>query len=182
MTQALTDAFDLVEARFAADGRDVLMELGWRAKEKHNLSRPRIVWQPGDAGASLGVAGSNISAGQSFPLTYGTLWQTVTLYISAPSDPASPDDERKQWTNTMELRNALIIAFTKSLGTPQYRIESERYETQVGRRAQVTIVSVVSFRDDIQDDQSVGLEQVDATADVTLEELDVTEEFSVPSP
>jgi hypothetical protein len=182
MTQALTDAFDMVSTKFEEDGRIADMFFGWREKERHNLEKPRLVWQPGDYGANIGDAGPNIST-QGWPLTFGVLWQRCSIYVSAPADPADPDNERKQWTNSMELRNALIIALTQKLGEAQFRIENERYEVTVGRRAQVVIVTVISFRDDIQDDQAVGLQQADpAVFHVTEHLLDATQEFDVPTP
>lgn len=182
MTQALTDAFDAVQTKFERDGRIADMFFGWREKEKHNLHRPRIVWQPGDDGASVGESGPNITS-QGWPLTFGVLWQRCSIYVSAPADPRDPENERKQWTNSMQLRNALIIALTQTLGEAQYRVESERYVTDIGRRAQVVILTVISFRDDIQDEPDTsGLQQVDAVAHVTEHELDAIQEFDVPTP
>lgn len=188
MSLALTDAFDLVQAQFNERGRQVCMHFGWREKERHNLHEPRIVWVPGDDGTNIGDAGSNLTI-QTWPLTYGVLWQRCSLYISAPADPLDPENERKQWTNTMTLRNALHVALMLKVKQPNFRLESERYETQIGRRAQVVVVTVISVRDDIQDDLDVGigLIQVPETPDgehvhghVEIHELDTVEEFQVP--
>lgn len=182
MTLALETVYVSVIAQFDHDGTAADHVFGWRKKEEH-VTRPRVVWEPGDLGSAVGLSGLPLSTGNASSPVLGTLRQACKLYITAPADNQDPNNELSQWRNTMTLRNLVFRALVLNVPRGSWRVETEQYVTDIiARRANVTIAMVISVSDDILDDSS-GLEELHPwSAAVDLHELDDTEEFPVPSP
>jgi len=185
-TFAITEAYDAVQTWLSAKGVVASQYFGWREVARHNVTGNRVVWVPGDATLQVGdtrlpeATGTGISSGGNIAVQ----WQLVSIYITAPYDPADPENERDQWTRTMTLRNAIYTALATEIGQGVFRVASERYvRRETGpdaRLANVTVLLVVALRDQISASDYADLTALHVTGQVELNELDATVSFPVP--
>ena len=175
---ALEQLFDDVVARFAAESIATPNHFGFRAWSQHKVTTGRIVWVPGDRGASFGeVGGAKYPGGN--PRRLMTIGELFTVSISG-LDTTAPEDERLQYRATRTLVDAWFRAvYLTSSG--RFSIVSNEWDTTKKERQYGMAVHIVGTIDahvyDIADAQ-VGpppLTPNGVRGTSAVSELDLTE-------
>lgn len=170
MSNAILEAYDLVQARFSSEGVSAEFAFGWQAPAKHPRG-PRVTWVPGDEGGAVGETTDEIEISTD---VLARQWMLCRIYIEAPADATDPSNERKQLANTLALRKAVFRALKLDIGG-WFRVEEERYADEISRRNHVAICLTIALADDIADDL-LSAELLDVLRGATVHELLVDEE------
>lgn len=176
-TWALTKLFDDVGARFVLEGLEVPNLFGWREPARKTTTGKRIVWYPGDPQGELGELASARYPGRN-PRPLATLHELFTVEITT-SDTATPENERAQYLAVRELFDAWFRAVhLAASGT--FRIVSSEWVIDKKERRHGACIRVVASVEAMIPDVEITSAPVDTTADIDVDELDVSEAFQAP--
>lgn len=179
ITFALPALVDRVRAHFVALVTPVPVTFGWREPTYQRQTSHRIIFVPGDdSGWGLGTLGAPESPGVGLARPIARLDEVFTCYIEA-EDVSAPEDERKQYEAARilydEWYRAVFAARVPHAVTSQKWVidQTTRY---AGAAIRVTgTVGAVVF------DAPRRTAPNDTTASITVSELDVQTELSIPS-
>jgi hypothetical protein len=177
---ALVHLYEVVTAMLKADQVPVTSLFGWRIPAQHPMGN-RIAWVPGDLGGTLGETGPARYPGGE-PRSLATLNELFTVVING-QDLTEPEDELKQYSVVRYIRDAWYRAvYHAAYGV--FAIRSEQWvTTRLERRhgAALRIVGEIqaAVRDEAWPDQPSGEVPPPFEADLTVDELDVSETFHV---
>lgn len=179
---ALEELFEGVEAYLTERGAAVSMAFGWLCRDEHGGIDSRITWTPGDGGDNVGtLAPDAITARIGGERVLGRQQQLCRIAITVPGDPTDPDNERKQWVNTLTLFSAVYAAL-RAVGAGQVEVVSTRYARLQARMSSVTVELTIGVWDQITVPADLSeLIPTQAQSAVELAELSVTEQFLAPS-
>lgn len=172
---ALEHLFDAVVARFTAEGTVAVNAFGWRVPAQHPVGA-RIAWVPGDPAGNVGVVLPARNPGRN-PRPIATLSELFTVEISA-QDPTAPEDERAQYRVVRLLRDAWHRAVHLAVhGT--FAIRSETWLIDKKERRHGATLRIICSIEAMVPDEAQETAPVDTSAELDVEELDVTEHQSV---
>jgi hypothetical protein len=171
-TLALENLYNLVTARFVAEGTAADQAFGWREKNLAVTSSARIVWIPGDASGSVGRMDPARNPGNN-PRSLMTLRELFTVVISA-EDPGNPENELAQYKATRLLADAWFRAvYLAARGTYAFD-RLDWLVTQKERRYGTALQVVGAIQAMVPDVALVGM-PLDTSAVIAMTELDRTE-------
>lgn len=176
-TWALTKLFDDVVARFLLEGLAVPNLFGWREPARKTTTGKRIVWYPGDPQGELGELASARYPGRN-PRPLATLHELFTVEITS-SDATLPEAERSQYLAVRALFDAWYRAVhLAASGT--FKIISSEWVIDKKERRYGACIRVVCSIEAMIPDAEITATPVDTTAEIDVDELDVSETIEAP--
>jgi len=175
---ALLHLLGQVEARFAADELAVANVFGWRAPTGKLATGDRILWTPGDPSKALGQIGPARQSQTGNPRSLATLHELCTCLILG-ADLAGKEDERLQYARARAIYDAWLRAvYLAARGT--FTVISSKWVRVPTERVHGLGIQVVFAIDAKIPDAAKQLAPVDVGADLDVEQLDHTDNLTLP--
>lgn len=155
MSNALTQTFDLVEARMQQSGTRVSHLFGWGYEPEH-ITEPTVVWSPGDDGLNVGATDVQIPASYDLedPIV-GRQLLLCSLWIHGRPSTRDTGNQRDQFEATLELRKQVYLSLKHTV-EGFFTVVSEKWlrDPKSQKANHMCLVMVISVIDHIVDDQS----------------------------
>lgn len=174
---ALTHLYDSVRDRFAYEGTSVPQTFGWREPPRQLTGDQRIVWVPGDPAGVVGEIAGARSPGQN-PRPLATLDELFTVHITG-LDPAQPESERHQYEAARLLYDAWFRAVYLAAHGAFAQLSATWVIERANERRRGATMRVVASVSAVIPDEAHEVAPVDTAAEIDVEELDVSETFTV---